>query len=283
MAKKKKPPGKNDATNGLAQDSGAQNQSQTTTDRESGTRVQEVAVAEHRAESPKVSAQDWAKNFVNSLKGSLSVSAEYRAILETQLARFSTDTPCKPAGDPTQPTIIRDTAILDKVSGELSSASAVVIDLETSSLDHRHGEIVGIGLAIPTGAFYIPVAHRFEQSRELLPDQLSLATVADVIHLERMPLVAHNAKFEFKWLRRHLDFIPRFVWDTFLAAVLIRADQPASLKEVAQRELDVPDWGLSTQELERIQFLPIDQVARYCAKDVWYTLELMRRQQACLS
>jgi 3'-5' exonuclease len=283
MANKKKPPGKNDATNDLAQNSGAQNQSQTATDRESGTRVQEVAVAEHRAESPKVSAQDWAKKFVNSLKGSLSVSVEYRAILETQLTRFSTDTTCMPVGDPTQPTIIRDIAALEKVSGALSAAPAVVIDLETSSLDHRQGEIVGIGFAISTGAFYIPVAHRFEESRELLPDQIALATVAEVIRLDQMPLVAHNAKFEFKWLRRHLDFTPRFVWDTLLAAALIRSDQPAGLKEAAQRELDVPDWALSTPELERIQFLPIDKVARYCAKDVWYTLELMRRQQACLS
>ena len=68
-----------------------------------------------------------------------------------------------------------------------------------------------------------------------------------------------------------------------LAARLLRSDLPAELKDLAVRELDVPDWGLTKADIERVQFLPIERVARYCAKDCRYTLELYRRQRACLA
>jgi hypothetical protein len=57
---------------------------------------------------------------------------------------------------------------------------------------------------------------------------------------------------------------------------------PADLKTLAGRELDVPDWGLSKAEIKRLQFLPIEVVAAYCAKDCAYALLLYRRQLACL-
>jgi hypothetical protein len=44
----------------------------------------------------------------------------------------------------------------------------------------------------------------------------------------------------------------------------------------------VPEWGLSSRELGEIQVLPVDRVARYCAKDCYYTLQLYQMQQACL-
>ena len=69
-----------------------------------------------------------------------------------------------------------------------------------------------------------------------------------------------------------------------IPAVFVTKGQrlPAGLKEMATRELDVPDWGLPHADLQRIQYLPIDRVARYCAKDAYYSLDLMRRQQQCL-
>jgi hypothetical protein len=68
-----------------------------------------------------------------------------------------------------------------------------------------------------------------------------------------------------------------------LAARLLRSDQSAELKDVAQRELDVPAWHLTKDEMKRVALLPIDKVAGYCAKDVHYTLELARRQRECLA
>jgi DNA polymerase I-like protein with 3'-5' exonuclease and polymerase domains len=189
-----------------------------------------------------------------------------------------------PAGpaDPAAPEVVRTPERLRQVAALLAGAPAVAIDLETSGLDPRAGEIVGVGLAAGEGVYYVPCAHRFEDTKALLPDQMPFAAVAEELNLGRLPLVAHNAKFELRWLRQHAGMGPRFVWDTLLAARLLHSDRPADLKEVATRELDVPGWGLPPAELRRIQLLPIDRVARYCARDACYTLQLMKRQKACL-
>lgn len=185
--------------------------------------------------------------------------------------------------DPTAPTVVRDRKTLEKIAELVQAAPEVAIDLETSALRPRVGEIVGIGLAVGANAnFYVPIAHQWPESKLLRPDQLPLGLVASALHLDQLPLIAHNAKFELRWVRYHAGVSCRFIWDVMLAARLLASHRPADLKTVATRELDVPDWSLPKADMGRIQFLPIDQVARYCAKDCRYTLELFRRQRACL-
>ena len=185
--------------------------------------------------------------------------------------------------DPTRPTVVRTQARYRDVAKKVVEAPEVVVDLETSDLDYRKGEIVGIGLALRDGPLYIPISHRFEEDGKLRPCQLSLVNVLTALRLQEKHLIGHNAKFEFKWLRHHGNFRCEFGWDTMVAARLLRSDLPADLKAIAERELDVPDWGLSKAEIKRVQFLPIETVAAYCAKDCWYTLAIYRRQRACLA
>ena len=70
-------------------------------------------------------------------------------------------------------------------------------------------------------------------------------------------------------IARTLDYLPK--------------DDPArvkyvtQLKEMAVRELDVPDWSLSKADMARLRYLPVGRVARYCGKDGWHTLQLVRR------
>lgn len=205
------------------------------------------------------------------------------AVLKSQLALFSTTAinatpPCEATV-----TIIRCGTDLTRLGQALAHEPVVSIDLETSSLDHRAGEIVGVGFATAAASYYVPTGHRNELTNALLPDQQVVADVAQAVGLSRLPLLAHNAKFELKWLRHHAGQAPRFIWDTMIAARLLRPDLPAGLKETAVRELDVPDWGMAKQELERVQFLPIERVGAYCAKDVRYTLKLYEKQTTCLA
>jgi DNA polymerase I-like protein with 3'-5' exonuclease and polymerase domains len=184
--------------------------------------------------------------------------------------------------DPTTPTIVRDHTSLGELASKIATADDVVVDLETSSLDPRKGVIVGVGLAVADQTFYIPLNHRFDGDGDLRPNQLPLAEVLQVLQLQARPLINHNTKFELRWLRQHGRIECNFVWDTMLAARLLRADQSAELKVVAARELDVPDWSLPTSDMERLEFMPIDTVAAYNAKDTWYTLRLYRKQAKCL-
>jgi DNA polymerase-1 len=228
---------------------------------------------------------DWAEALVAEM-GQLQrpLPGDELAVLRAQVAdlRCAEAERDPAAPDPTLPTLVRDTASLERLAEAVREEPIVAVDLETSSLDHRAGEIVGVGFAVPSGTFYMPTAHRVRETRRLQPDQLPLRRLADIVDLEHAPLVAHNAKFELKWIRHHLRVTPRFVWDTYIAARLLRSDKPAGLKELATRELDVPEWGLNSREMGEIQFLPVDRVARYCAKDCYYTLQLYHLQQACL-
>jgi DNA polymerase I-like protein with 3'-5' exonuclease and polymerase domains len=225
-------------------------------------------------------AAAWAQALVTRLAKDLD--QEELAILRAQAADLqNTATPAK-TNDPTAPQIVRDSHALGKVAATLSQAPAVAIDLETSGLDPRAGEIVGVGLATETLVVYVPTGHRLDQGGQLLPDQLPIREVVATLGLEKLPLVAHNSKFEFKWLRRHAGIKLHIFWDTMLGAALLHSDLPCGLKETVVRELDVPDWSLPQADMERIAFLPLERVARYCGKDVYYTLELYRRQQACL-
>jgi DNA polymerase I-like protein with 3'-5' exonuclease and polymerase domains len=229
------------------------------------------------------SVREWATALVAGLTQNAAVPARDRATLQSQLLAMDQDHSTLPSNGPVDPLIVRNLDSLKQLATTLGSEPALALDLETSHIDPRKGEIVGVGLATVDKTYYIPTGHRSGPDQRLLPDQIPAGEVARLLALDKLPVVAHNAKFELKWLRYHAGVTIRIAWDSMLAAKLLRSELPASLKEVAQRELDALDWGLSAQEMKEIQYLPIDRVARYCAKDVYYTLKLMQRQKACFN
>ena len=184
------------------------------------------------------------------------------------------------AGGGPDPVVIRDEESLVALAAGVAAAGDIVVDLETSGLDPRAGLIVGIGLALAHASYYVPVGHCFENGH-LRPHQMVLADVLAALRLQTKPLVAHNAKFELRWLRHH-GAACRIVWDTMVAAKLLRSDLPADLEAVAARELDVPGWALPSADIRRVQFLHIDRVAAYCCKDAWYTRKVFEKQREVL-
>lgn len=226
----------------------------------------------------------WAQRLVATMDG--TVPAAMLAQLRQQAAVLveAPTAPSRPMSpDPTKPIIVRDERGLMDVVAAIDGANAVSLDIETKGLDARKGEIAGVGLAVDGGAFYIPLGHRFEETGQLRPDQLPLGEVLSALRLQDRPLVAHNAKFEYRWLRHHGGITCFFIWDTMLAARLLHSDLKADLELVACRELDVPPWAISPADMKRIELLPIDRVASYCAKDCVHTLALYRSQLECLA
>ena len=228
------------------------------------------------------SVATWANDLLGELDGKVSLAdlIQLRQQVTALDSAPTTQAPLPP--DPTKPTIVTGTEALSELAAKLAAGADIAVDLETSSRDHRSGVIVGIGLAIDDGTYYVPVNSLLDDGSGLRPGQLPLVTVLEKLRLQDKHLIAHNSKYEFQWLRHHGNIKCQFVWDTMFAARLLRSDLPADLKTVAERELDVTPWGLSSGDMARMQFLPINQVAAYCAKDCWYTLALYRRQQACV-
>ena len=236
-----------------------------------------AAKGENHPASATEEFKAWASDLVNDLAPEVT-PAELEVMRSQMNSLNSTmELPDLPR-DPAQPTIVRERKTLDELAAAIDHADDIVIDLETSDLDQRSGVIVGVGLAFDGQSYYIPTQHRFEETNQLRPNQLPLAEVLEVLKLEDKKLIAHNSKFELKWLRQHNNAEFEFKWDTMLAARLLRPDQSAELKDVAARELDVPNWELSKADMKRIEFLPIERVAAYCAKDCWYTLRIYQQQ-----
>lgn len=223
--------------------------------------------------------RSWAANLINNAAS--GVGPDELSLLKAQVDGLAMDTesPELPP-DPTRPIVVRERTALTELAEGVKEATEVVIDLETSSLDHRSGVIVGIGLAFDGKTFYVPINHRFEDSNDLRPNQLTLVEVLDALRLHKKRLIAHNAKYELKWLRHHSGQDFHFTWDTMIGERLRRSDKPAELKSAAVRELDVPDWDLPKGDMARIECLPIERVASYCAKDCWYTWLLNELQKS---
>lgn len=83
--------------------------------------------------------------------------------------------------------------------------------------------------------------------------------------------IAHNAKFDTRWL--HEFGIPNLVpsFDTIVAAALLDENRPKGLKPLAQQILGADPWGIDTRDLLTT---PLDEVLEYNGLDTWHTLRL---------
>jgi uracil-DNA glycosylase family 4 len=97
----------------------------------------------------------------------------------------------------------------------------------------------------------------------------------DIYHVKKQ--VAHNGKFDARWLRR-FNVRARCTFDTILAAALLDENRSKSLKNLARTELGVENWGIDTKTLLD---QPIRKVLKYNILDTFYTYhlyELFRKQ-----
>lgn len=94
----------------------------------------------------------------------------------------------------------------------------------------------------------------------------------------RIPVaVAHNGKFDCRWLR-HFGVTRTTTFDTMFAAHLLDENRPKGLKPLARQLLGAEAWAMSTKSLLEE---PIDRVLEYNGLDTWHTMRLWRifRQQ----
>ncbi len=145
-------------------------------------------------------------------------------------------------------------------------------DTETTELDPYKGRLRLVQLSTGRSTYVFDVYKLGEDSRT----SAELAPLRQLLEDASVKKVAHNAKFDLKWVRHHLGCETNGVFDTFLASVLIAAgdsDRRHSLADVAKFftdiELDkseqVSDWN--APELSQSQLT-------YAARDAQVMLSL---------
>ena len=198
----------------------------------------------------------------------------------------------------TEAVIVRNEEQLDQLVKLLEEASEISFDVETTGLDKRTAELVGICLAVesPTG-YYIPIGHLageqqqptgqmtlFAGEAQLASDQLPLEKVLDALRPALtdpdIPKIAHNAKFDYAILDRYGLTVTPIGFDTMIAEWLCNpASKHLGLKDLSFHRLGVemtPITELIGKGKDQRSFaeVPIEQAGPYGAADADITLRL---------
>lgn len=174
--------------------------------------------------------------------------------------------------------LINNSSELAASVAELSQHQVVGFDTETTALDPYSGRMRLMQFSTPDGAAYIIDLDRFKNGDGNSASSESLAPLKALLAAPRPVKVAHNAKFDAKWVKHQLDTELGGIFDTMLASQIVSAGESEdrhSLAAVAARYLDetvdkseqVSDWSgtLSAAQLE------------YAARDAALMLPLRER------
>lgn len=176
--------------------------------------------------------------------------------------------------------IIVDT--LDKVKAlnrALKRADEVAYDVETTGDGEwaPDAAIVTLSMTVHTKlehgqedlrTYVIPLFHPESVFRKVW----ELIVRAVVSRLRKVPKrIAHNGKYDDKWLWKFSDLEIHQTFDTLIAAHMLDENRPKGLKPLAQTLLGVRPWGIDTKDLLNT---PLKTIIIYNAKDTHYTWHL---------
>jgi DNA polymerase-1 len=163
----------------------------------------------------------------------------------------------------------------------LDTASAVSYDVETTRGSEFESESRIVSLAVTTvqvdgdmdtaHVWKIPLYH---------PDSPWLSRWESVVKLVVKHLIkpkrriAHNAKFDTRWLVHFggVDLRPTF--DTIVAAGLLDENRPKGLKPLAQQLLGAEPWGIDVSKVDWWLEIPLPDILEYNGMDTWHTMRL---------
>ncbi len=171
--------------------------------------------------------------------------------------------------------LISDAESVRKACDALKAEEYLGFDTETTELDPYNGELRLVQLSNGKNTFVIDLKEGFAD----LKNSAELAPLREILSAPKPIKIAHNAKFDAKWIRHHFGIDVGGMFDTLLASQLIAAgdqDRRHNLAEVVSHflgaELDkteqISDW--SAAELSQSQ-------VEYAAKDAAILIDLREK------
>ncbi len=163
--------------------------------------------------------------------------------------------------------LVRDAESLSKACEELSASASLGFDTETTDLDPYKGDLRLLQFSNGKQTHVIDLKpFRAMGDVRQMPQ---LAPLRDLLSTEKIQKVAHNAKFDAKWVRHHLGAELGGIYDTYLASVLISAgegERRHGLADVVQyflsQTLDkseqVSDWAADELSVSQVEYAARD-------------------------
>lgn len=160
--------------------------------------------------------------------------------------------------------LVTDAEGLRAAIGELGRSEFIGFDTETTELDPYRGELRLVQLSDGKSTQVIDLRH-------FRGGESALQPLCDFLADRSKIKIAHNAKFDAKWVRHHLGCEIDGLFDTFLASQLIAAgdsDRRHSLADVAQfftgveldKSMQLSDWSANDLSHGQIEYAARDAV-----------------------
>ncbi|RYF84558.1 MAG: DNA polymerase I, partial [Chitinophagaceae bacterium] len=112
----------------------------------------------------------------------------------------------------------------DALLQRMQQADHFAIDTETTSLDYRVAELVGFSVAFDAhDAYYIPVAHDYENAPAQLNREVILAQIKPMLENEQVKKIGHHLKYDAHIFANHGIYIQGWYFDTMLASYVLNA------------------------------------------------------------
>lgn len=181
---------------------------------------------------------------------------------------------------PIQPQIIDSLAklqaLITKLKQHTDPNHPVAWDTETTDLEPRNAQLVGIGCCwgeASDSMAYIPISHESGDNLEL---ELVLGNLRSILESPAYPKVLQNAKFD-RLIFKHQGIELRgVVFDTMLASYVLNPDSSHNLADLSSRYLGIVPQSYTelVAKGKTIASIDIPHVAEYCGMDVWGTYRL---------
>lgn len=191
-------------------------------------------------------------------------------------------------GPATKVRIIQRRSQLNALAKLLSLQSEIAFDLETFTFDNgvrlkgkpvvsglqewheEHSVIACISLAwAPGESAVVPLFH--ERSPWQDPGAV-LRKLKPILENRACKFIAHNGKFDCRWLAAHGVFV-NLTFDTMLAAHMLDENRSKGLKPLSQVLLGVDAYDIG-EDVRDAYHAPLRRLCVYAAKDADYTLRL---------
>ncbi len=195
---------------------------------------------------------------------------------------------------------ITDLSALKQLCKELSQASLMVLDTETTSQNALQASLVGISLSIKEReAYYIPVKFTRQREGELFADTHAsneanhttaaldthqvLAELKPMLENPNIRKVGQNIKYDMLVLRTHGIHVQGIEFDTMVASYVLRADGQHGLDALAMEHLNYKMIGFDElvgkgKSQRHITEVPLDAVSKYSAQDADITMRIYHNQ-----
>ena len=178
---------------------------------------------------------------------------------------------------------VADAAGRAALIAELRQAGEFALDLETTSLNPRTCELLGLAVShTPHAGAYVPFPEDEEEGRAVLEE------LRPLLEDPAVGKIGHNLKFDLVALRWHGIEVRGHLFDTMVAAFLAVPDLRRSLDYLSQallgyKPVPITDLiGERGEDQRSMREVPLEELTAYAVEDADVALQLSRKLEPML-